>query len=319
MSASDRLKLRHLKILVAIAEHGSLVRAADSLAITQPAVSKTLAELEDIVGERLVERTRRGVELTAVGRLLVRYAGSGLRTIHEGLDQIALSRITAAPVLQIGVLPNVAATVLPDAIQRCLQQMPQTRIRVRTGSNAQLIGLLHQGILDLVIGRMSEPAEMQGLSFEYFYTEDLVFAVRPGHPLAGQSGLQPDALRSYRLVLPDTGTRIREAADRFFLASGLTLFEDAIETIDVSFGRSYVLRTEAVWCVPFGVVEHDLEQGRLVRVALDTAMTTGPVGLTLRTDRALNEALQMLIEEIRAAAGHRSAAAAPPADRYTRP
>jgi LysR family transcriptional regulator, pca operon transcriptional activator len=299
MAASDRIKLRHLHSLVAIAEHGSLVRAADALSVTQPAVSKTLAELEDIVGQRLVERTSKGVELTAAGHLLVRYAGSSLRTIREGLDSITRSRTAHGPVVIVGALPNVAATVLPPALLRFAERVPHARLQVRTGSNAQLIAALRQDQLDVVIGRLAEPSDMQGLSFEQLYTEPLVFAVRPGHPLARRPRVVAAALSHHRLVLPDLGTRIREAADRFFLAAGLGLPGDVLETIDVSFGRAYVLQADAIWCAPLGVVENDLRERKLLRLPLDTRMTEGPVGLTLRADKPPSEALQQVMEEVR--------------------
>jgi LysR family pca operon transcriptional activator len=306
MSAIDRLKLRHLNCLVAIAEHGSFVRAADALSITQPAVSKTIAELQNILGQQLVERTRKGIELTSAGRVLVRYAGSSLRTIREGLDSVARTRTTDAPVILIGALPNVASTVLPQALLRFASGMPHARVRVRTGSNAQLIAALRQGELDIVIGRLAEPSDMQGLSFEHLYTEALVFTVRPGHPLAGRQRLARAVLLEHRLVLPDAGTRVREAADRFFLSSGLGLPEDVIETIDVSFGRSYVLQSDAVWCTPLGVAESDLQQAALVRLPIDIRTTMGPVGLTLRADSLPSEALQQVVREIRTSAGERS-------------
>jgi LysR family pca operon transcriptional activator len=298
----NRLKLHHLRCLVAIAEQGSLVRAADALAITQPAVSKTIAELEDIVARRLLERTHKGVTLTTSGRILLRYAGSSLRTLREGLDCIAESLGADAPVIVIGALPNVAATVLPRALQRFAAEVPQSRVRVRTGSNSQLVALLRQGELDLLIGRLAEPSDMQGLSFEHLYTEKLVFAVRPGHPLAGRPRIAPAELFDYRLVLPDAGTRIRESADQFFVATGLGLPKEQIETIDVSFGRSYVLSTDAVWCAPVGVVENDLQNKMLLRLPLNTDVTAGPVGLTLRADRLPSEAMQHVLAEIRIAA-----------------
>lgn len=304
---TDRLKLRHLRSLVAIAEHGSLVRAADALAVTQPAVSKTLAELEDIVGQRLLERHRKGIELTSAGRLLLRYAGSSLRTLREGLDRVARERGADAPVVAIGALPNVAASLLPPALIRVTGDLPEVRLRVRSGSNAQLIALLRQGELDVVIGRLAEPSEMQGLSFEQLCTEPLVFCVRPGHPLARRRRLPAEALLAHRLVLPEAGTRIREPADRYFVAAGLPLPGQTIETIDASFGRRYVLLGDAVWCVPLGVVEEDLREGLLVRLPLDTAATAGPVGLTLRTDRMPSDALQRVLAEIRTAAAARRA------------
>lgn len=302
-----RIKLRHLSVLLAVAEHGSLVRAGQALAVTQPAVSKALAECERIVGQPLLRRTRKGVELTQAGRTLVRYAGSSLRTLREGLDSIAQLRSTDAPVLQLGALPNVAATVLPPAVQRFLVAEPQARVRVRTGSNAHLVGLLRQGELDVVVGRMAEPGDMQGLSFEYLYPEVVVFAVRPGHPLA-QAKQRPSLaqLRHYRMVLPDSGTRLREAADQFLLASGLGHPAHVVETIDVSFGRSFVLQTDAIWCVPTGVVENDLASQALTRLPMDTQASQGPVGLSLRSDRLPSEALQRMLHEIRLAAAQRN-------------
>lgn len=302
MRASDRLKLRHLRSLVAIAEHGSLMRAADALSVTQPAVSKTLAELEDIIGQRLFLRTRRGVELTGAGGVLLRYAGSSLRTIGEGLDSIARNHGADPPVIVIGALPNVTATVLPTALLRLADRMPYARVSVRAGSNAQLIAALRQGLLDMVIGRLAEPSDMQNLSFEHLYSEPLVLTVRPAHPLVPRRRLGADNLRQFRLVLPDTGTPIREAVDRFFLASGIGLPQMVIETIDVSFGRNYVLQSDAVWFVPLGTVENDLQQGRLKRLPLDTQMTEGPVGLTLRADKLPSQAVQHLVDEIRESA-----------------
>ncbi|MEJ5990894.1 pca operon transcription factor PcaQ [Ramlibacter sp. PS3R-8] len=302
MSMMDRLKIRHLRALVAVAEQGTLVRAADVLSITQPAVSKTLAELEGIVGRQLLERTSKGATLTAAGRVLLRHAGASLRALNEGLDSLATGQEGEAPTLLIGALPNVAATVLPPALLRFAETDPRVRISVRTGSNAQLIAALRQGVLDLLIGRLAEPADMQGLSFEQLYTESLVLVVRPQHPLAGCRNIDPELLRKHRLVLPDAGTRVREAADRFFVSSALGLPVQTIETIDIAFGRSYVLQSDAVWFVPLGAIENDLRQGTFVRLPIDTRITEGPVGLTRRVDRVPSDALDQLMEEIRQSA-----------------
>lgn len=308
MPAFDRIKLRHLHSLVAVSEHGTLVRAAQVLSVTQPAVSKMLAELEDIVGQRLLERSPRGVTMTEAGRQLVRYAGSSLRTLREGLDEIAQDRTSDSPLVLVGAAPNVSGGVLPHALRTFSAQALHARVRVCTGSNAQLIAQLRLEQLDLVLGRLVEPSAMQGLSFEPLYTEVLIFVARDGHPLAGRRRLQPEALLDQVLVLPDLGTRIREAADRFFLASGLMLPSRVIETIDASFGRSYVLQSDALWCVPEGAVENDLRQGTLRRLPLDTAMTEGSIGLTLRASMTPPPALQQLLQAIRGEAQRRGRA-----------
>lgn len=304
----DRLKIRHLRTLIAVAESGSLVRAADAMSVTQPAVSKTVTELESIVGCHLFERMPRGVKLTSAGRLLLLHAGIGLRAIREGLDALEIGEEGERPAVIVGALPNVATTVLPPALLRLAIAQPRAHVTVRTGSNAQLIAALRQGVLDLVVGRLAEPSNMQGLSFEHLYTEPLVLVTRAGHVLARGKTLDPLVLRQHRLLLPDAGTRIREAADRFFVANGVGLPLLTLETIDLSFGRSYVLQSDAVWFVPLGAVEDDLRSGTLQRLSFDTRITEGPVGLTLRVDQVPSEVMLWLTEEIRRRARERTGA-----------
>jgi LysR family pca operon transcriptional activator len=299
---ADRLKLRHLRTLVAIAERGSLVGAADALSVTQPAITKSLAELEAIIGQPLVERTRKGVQFTPMGHVLLRYAGSSLRTLREGLESIARAQRADSPTIVVGALPNVGATVLPRAVRQFAGDFPLARLRIRSGSNGLLLAAMRQGDLDLVIGRMGHPGDMQGLTFEQLYTEPLVFVVRPGHPLAQAPSLSVADLRGVSLLLPDAGTRIRAIADAFFLSSGLSLADPMLETIDASFGRAYVQASDAVWCVPLGVAQGDLRSGALVRLALDTGETSGPVGVTQRADRIPSEIMQSLTEGLRASA-----------------
>lgn len=299
---ADRLKLRHLQTLLAIAECGSLVRAAGKLRVSQPAVTKILAEMEAVIGQPLVERTRHGVLLTTSGKILVRYATSSLRTIQEGLDSIARTQLADAPVIVVGVLPNVGATVLPSAVRRFVSGFPMARLRIRSGSNAVLLRDLRQGNLDLVIGRLGEPCDMQGLTFEQLYAEPLVFVTRPDHPLSLAVNLSPGDLRGIPLVLPDAGTRIRIIADEFLLSSGLGLADPLIETIDTSFGRALILDCGAVWCVPLGVVARDISRGFLIRLDIDTETTYGPVGITQRADQTPSEAMRSLIEEVRVSA-----------------
>jgi LysR family pca operon transcriptional activator len=137
MPFQDNLKMRHLRTLVTIAEHGSLVLAAKALSVTQPAVTKTLAELEEIVGHQLFERSSKGVTLTPAGRILVRHTGAGLRAINDGLSSVSASEEAQAPTLMIGALPNVGATVLAPALIRFAALWPRARVTLRTGSNAQ--------------------------------------------------------------------------------------------------------------------------------------------------------------------------------------
>ncbi len=310
MPLNDRLKMRHLRTLLAIAEQGSLVRAANTLNISQPAVTKTLTELEVITGQLLFERSPKGVTLTAAGRVLVRHAGAGLRTIHDGLSNLSNPDEADAPTLVIGASPNLGAALVAPALVRFAALWPQARLAVRTGYTAQLISALKQGALDMVVGRLAEPSAMQGLSFEHLYTEPLLLVVRPGHELAALSCIDPVLLYRYRLILPDTNTSVREAANRFFMSLGGGLPMHIIETNDLFFGKSYVLQSDAVWCIAMGGIENDLVQGTVVRLPIDTRGTEGPVGVSLRVENTPSEALVQVLDEIRMSAAARFGAMA---------
>jgi LysR family pca operon transcriptional activator len=225
-----------------------------------------------------------------------------LQVLGEGVEKIADLREVDEPVLSIGALPTAAAALVPRALLRFEGTDTPAQIRVRTGNNAQLIASLRRGETDLVLGRLTEPAQMTGLVFEHLYSEPLVFAVRPSHPLLRRKAIDPSAMLAFKMLLPDAGTSVRAAADQYFVGVGMGMPENTIESIDVNFCRGYTLLSNAIWCTPVGVVELDLKKGLLVHLAIDTPLTRGPVGLTLRAEQPANEALLRLVAQIRAAA-----------------
>lgn len=214
-----KVQLRHLRCLVAIGQERHLARAADRLSLSQPAVSKTLAELEALAGARLVERStagRRGVQgLSAAGEQLLAHA---LRVL-EAVDASAQAMVPTAGAhierLRIGALPSVAPALLPSALARLREGWPALQILVKTASNALLLDELRAGELDLVAGRMSDPQLMTGLSFELLHTEPLVFVARGTHPLARRA-TSVQAVLGYPLVAYPAGTIPRHNTESFF-------------------------------------------------------------------------------------------------------
>ena len=294
----SRLKLRHLQCLVMVAQERNLVRAAKALALTQPAVSKTIAELEDIVGRRLLLRRRRGVELTPAADVLVRHAVVALRGLREGLglalDQPELDQLQVA----VCSLRNMAAHLMPEEIAALHAGAPALRVRVASGTNAQLMTQLRQGEIDLVLGRLAQASAMADLAFEQLYSEPLLLVARPGHPLAAPRRPKLDALADYPLVVPVSGTLIRHTADAFLVAQGMAPPRCLVEATDTSFALGLLQCSDAVWFAPQGAVDGFLSRGELSRLAIDTASTEGPVGLTVRRGGEVGEGARLLIEVI---------------------
>ncbi|MGI9434432.1 MAG: LysR family transcriptional regulator, partial [Geminicoccaceae bacterium] len=104
-----RIKFRHLQCFLKVAQQQSVVKAADVLALTQPAVSRTIRELEEYLNASLFDRSKRGVRLSTTGEVFLRYAGASVAAFNQGIDSIQQAQKTGQSAIRIGVLPTVAA------------------------------------------------------------------------------------------------------------------------------------------------------------------------------------------------------------------
>ena len=304
----ERIKFRHLQCFLAVAQHGSLQKAGEVLSITQPAVSKTLKELEGMLAVRLFERGRKGAALTREGEAFMRHAGASVSALREAVASVAQTRRHGSAVVALGVLPTVAPWLLPQLLQRLDQAGSGTSLHIQTGANPELLAQLRRRELDLVIGRFAEPVHMPGLTFEHLYADPLVLAVRPEHPLLLDPALQANPLahlQRFTVILPTQGTAIRHTADSFLLTRGLGQPARTVETLSVSIARNYAAHSNAVWFSPLGAVRPDLDSGALVPLPVSMAGTEELVGLTLRADMVATPAQHELIGALRLLAAER--------------
>lgn len=296
----SRIRLRHLSCFVAIAQQRTLAGAARKLHLSQPAVSKTLSELEALAGRRLVERHRAGARLTSDGERFLRYATEVTQGLESAAAVIAGAGTPDVPATKVGALPTVAGGLLGHALAALRERRPHARIEVTTGSNAELLAAVKSGEVDFAVGRMAEPAMMQGVSFELLYAESLAVVVRPGHPLISMAGrVPPLALLGYPLVIPGTGTAPRHDAEGIFAAHGITLPAGRTETQSVSLGRSLTLLSDAVWITSQRAVQLDIDGGVLRRLNVPVPGAE-PVGLLSRSGAAPGELATALMDVLRA-------------------
>lgn len=295
-----RIKLRHIACFLEVAARAGFGRAAEVLNLSQPAVSRAIAELEEILGAPLFERGRGGAALTAEGHAFRAHAGIAFTELRRGID--TLKGIEGGGELAVGVLPTVAARVMPQAVRQAKAAGLAATIAIEAGPNGWLIDQLKLGRLDLVVGRLAEPQVMMGLAFEHLYSEPIVFAARPGHPAAAGGPVGLAEIARHGLILPGRGSIIRPEIDRLFILQGVALPGERIETVDASFSRAYARASDAVWVISHGVVANDLAEGTLVRLPLPASASGGPVGLTTRAGHPHAPAAEILMRAVRAAA-----------------
>jgi LysR family pca operon transcriptional activator len=286
-----RIKFRHLDAFSAIARASSFKVAAEQLSLTQPAISKTLKELEEILGVALLERSRSGVTMTPEGEVFLGFAEQSTAALQHGLRSIRASH-SAAGRLKVGALPSVAAGLMPRAALFFVPRNPDTLLEVHEGPHHDLTTRLRAGGLDLVVGRLGRPESMVGLGFQQLYTEEAVAVVRPDSPAAPLRDVA--GLDAFRVLYPPKDSAIRPLLARHLIAKGVPLFRNRIESASPNFARSMTLADPgSVWVISRGVVAGDLAEGRLVALDLDMGGTLGAIGIMSRAEEVSSAAAKV--------------------------
>ncbi|EJF5606838.1 LysR family transcriptional regulator [Salmonella enterica] len=295
---SQRIRLRHLHTFVAVAQQGTLGRAAETLNLSQPALSKTLNELEQLTGTRLFERGRLGAQLTVPGEQFLTHAVKVLDALNTAGQALNRKEDASADVVRIGALPTAALGILPAVIGRFHQQQKSTSLQVATMNNTMLLAGLKSGEIDLGIGRMSDPELMSGLNYELLFLESLKLVVRPDHPLL-QETITLSRVMEWPVVVSPKGTIPRQNAEALLQSQGCKMSGGCIETLSASLSRQLTVDYDYVWFVPSGAVKEDLRQATLVSLPVPTQSAGEPIGILTRVDIPLSTGAQMLIAEIR--------------------
>ncbi|EGS1454007.1 LysR family transcriptional regulator [Salmonella enterica] len=294
---SQRIRLRHLHTFVAVAQQGTLGRAAETLNLSQPALSKTLNELEQLTGTRLFERGRLGAQLTVPGEQFLTHAVKVLDALNTAGQALNRKEDASADVVRVGALPTAALGILPAAIGRFHQQQKSTSLQVATMNNTMLLAGLKSGEIDLGIGRMSDPELMGGLNYELLFLESLKLVVRPGHPLL-QETITLSRVMEWPVVVSPKGTVPRQNAEALLQSQGCKMPAGCIETLSASLSRQLTVDYDYVWFVPSGAVKEDLRQATLVSLPVPTQSAGEPIGILTRVDIPLSTGAQMLIAAI---------------------
>lgn len=293
----QRLKLHLLRVADALETHRSLLKASAVLGIGQPALTRSLQELEALTGERLFDRHPRGVRPTAAGLVMVRLARRILaetRRAEEELDRLA-SPGTGS--VAVGALPVAAVGVLPGALIRLRATHPALQIRIQQGRMEDLLPALAAGEIDLILGRLYAPAVADGYLREALWEEPISILARAGHPILAAPSAE--ALRACELVLPTISQRVGQEIDALLGALGLS---PALPMRSSSYGfiREMLLATDMVSVMPRLMMAGDLLRGSLRVVPLPVPAPPRPAGLVLPRDRPLPAAGLAFVAALRA-------------------
>ena len=265
------LKLSHLRLIVAIEQHGQVSAAADALNISQPAASRMLTEMETILKAQLCERVSRGVALTAFGRAFARRARTILLELREVDRELSALKSGTGGSVFLGSVTAPAISLAVPAIQQVSAAYPGIEVNVRVETSNVLARELLAARQDFIIARVPDDLNPRLFNVREIGVEKACLIVRKGHPLLEKPVVGLADLPHYDWVFQPAGTLLRRRIEELFIADGVPLPSTVVNT-------SSILLTTAIVC----------GSNAIAPVARDMAVFIADVGAEAGNVRILN-------------------------------
>jgi DNA-binding transcriptional LysR family regulator len=298
-----RLRLRHIHLLALLGDHTSLRAAAETLNLTQPAVSKMLHEIEQAFGVRLFNRGRRGVEPNAFGRSVIHRALVVMSELAHSIDEVQATQGGASAIVRVGTLS--ITSIVPAAIIDLMRRLPGVCVQIHEGSIRELLDLLLDAKLDCVFGALPpEVLARDSLDFvrsEVIFEDHVCAVMSDDNPLSRKRRLHWKDLVAQKWVLPPRSSPVCQAFIAAFLNQGLPPPRPVVETLSpVTLGMLLRLDSSLVGLVRYESVRRNdaFRDGRRVEIDPKAVLPSLCV-LTRRSAVKSAEVVELFIESLR--------------------
>ncbi len=289
---------RRLRAFVALTEQHHMPSVAESLGVTQPAVSMAVGQLEDSVGVALFERSARGMLPTPAGvALALRLKRALAESRHAVADVAALRGITQGTVT-VGALPLSRTRLLPESIAGLVAAYPGLRVATVEGSFETLAASLRSGDLDFILGALRPADYASDLTGDPLADDELAIVARSGHPWAARRRIPAGDLAEARWVLPRVATPTRTLIEQAMAERGLPAPEVVVETSDLAVLRGVLLHSDLVTAISPRQLDYELAAKLLTVLRVPLPDTRRVIGITRRADSLAWPGARLLMEEI---------------------
>jgi DNA-binding transcriptional LysR family regulator len=277
------MDLRQLRHFVAVFERGNLSKAADDIAISQPALTRSIKTLEDELGVELLERHARGASPTAAGERFYHHAKSILAECSRARLDAAQPTGELAGDVAIGVGALFASHIIDDTVAAFCNAHPKVTIIVIQGFFEELVTLLELGQIELAFINIPLLQAPESISVETLFEVEASVFVASDHPLANSPLPSKVALSEAKWAVVDKPHSI-EVFDALFLTDGLAAPQTAVRTNSLTLIRSLVLHAGFVGLVPHHLLKHELAAGRVTRLDIPSTPIVRQAGLVTRRE-----------------------------------
>lgn len=296
-----RLKLHDVRVLIAVVQAGSMGKAAAQLGTSQPAVSRSISDLEHALGVQLLDRSPRGVEVTAYGRAFINRGVAVFDELRQGINDIEFLADPTAGELRIGASIVIASGFVATVIGQLSRRHPRIVFHVLTGEAATTYRALEERKIDLLIARIFAPIVEEHMHVEAIYDEPHVVVAGEQNLWARRRKVALADLMNEPWVLPPPDTVYGSLYVEAFRAAGLTPPSTTIITYTNLVRQALVAGGRFLTIVPESVVLFAREQQTLKALPIDLPTMCKPIGIITIKNRTISPVAQLFIDSARKA------------------
>lgn len=274
-----------LLVLLAVAESGSINSAADLLHVSQPSLTRTVRDFEIRLGERIFERGSKGVTLTPLGMALMQRAKalrSEMRQIQLSVERFRQDRRQAVRLGAVSVHPILQ---FAQAIIECTEAFPDVHVSIVTGTQEEMVRALNEGRVEMVFGKLLQPAEFPYLRQDMLYLDEAGVYCRGGHAFARKDSVTLDDLAHAQWALGPAGSMMRSRVDAMLSLHDLPT-QIAIEVEEVPLRRTLVAESDLLTAFQVHHVHDLVSSGRLARLPIELEQQGQAIGALRLTEHS---------------------------------
>jgi len=297
-----RLKLRDLQVLSAVVQWGSMAKAAARLAMSQPAVSQSVAALEQLLGVRLLDRTSRGVEPTAYAIALLKRSRVVFDELEQAAAEVAFLANPTVGEVRVAAGDTLAAGLLPRAIDRLSSEHPAVVVHVlQTNADGQEFRELRERRIDFALARTTTKLAHDDLDVELLFDDPHRVVAAANSPWARRRKLELSDLVHERWVFASNHV-VRELIAEAFAARGLEMPQERVSANSILLRNDLLATGRFLTVLPDSVLQCHAKQWSLKALAVDLDVKPRSVAMVSLKGRAISPVAQVFAKHVRAAA-----------------
>jgi DNA-binding transcriptional LysR family regulator len=290
---NHHLKIKHLRLLVELGDHHTVAKAAVTLNVSQPAVSKMLSEMESGFGVELFERAGRGIRPTMFGEALIRHAREVLFNLVRANEEFRILSKGAEGRISIGTLSGFATEVLVSATQAIKQRYPHINLAISENTAEQNLLALRSGKIDLFIGKLTEQLDTDYLEHQFLYEENMVLVAAKTHPLSHRTQLEWSDLISLPWILPLEESPSYQRLMKLLQHENLETPKNTIECGSQHFALPLLMTPPNIGLLPLSSARRYANEGKLHILPLSLPNIPSSICVMWNTSKTVPESVEI--------------------------